>query len=87
MTLSLTLTLLAAPAVACCLQDVGLGAAGPAYLRELSLLQRNTAAGQAGPVASALVRHLPGMSEEGLAAADVPRTSSGGSSGAGGRQA
>jgi hypothetical protein len=45
----------------------GLGGAGPAYLRELSLLQHNTAAGQVGPVAGALLRHLPGMSEDGVA--------------------
>ena len=47
----------------------GMGGAGPAYLRELSLLQHNTAAGQVGPVAGALLRHLPGMSEDGVAEA------------------
>jgi hypothetical protein len=55
-----------------------MGGAGPAYLRELSLLQRNTAAGDVGPVTSVFVRHLPGMSEEGTAG--VSRSASGGSS-------
>lgn len=40
-----------------------LASAGGAYTRELSLLQRNTAAGDVGPVAGALLRHLPGMAE------------------------
>lgn len=49
------------------LQSPFLASAGGAYTRELSLLQRNTAAGDVGPVAGALLRHLPGMAEVGAA--------------------
>jgi hypothetical protein len=67
----------------CCLPvqepaSAALGGAGPAYMRELSLLQRNTAAGAFSghhhhPVADVVVRHLPGMSEDAAeAAADAP---------------
>lgn len=58
--------------------SAGMGGAGPAYLRELSLLQRNTAAGDVGPVTSVFVRHLPGMLEEGTTG--TSRSASGGSS-------
>lgn len=54
--------------------SAALGGAGPAYMRELSLLQRNTAAGAFSgqhhhPMAEVVVRHLPGMSEDAAEAA------------------
>lgn len=53
-----------------------MGGAGPAYMRELSLLQRNTAAGAftAHPVSDVVVRHLPGMSEDAVAEASADAT-------------
>lgn len=50
-------------------------------MRELSLLQRNTAAGaftaRHHPVAEVVVRHLPGMSEDGAEAAGTPAPGAG----------
>lgn len=48
-----------------------LGSAGGAYTRELSLLQRNAADGGA---AGAWLRHLPGLTEEGVAPTDAAAT-------------
>lgn len=62
-----------------------LGGAGPAYMRELSLLQRNTAAGAftAHPVSNVTVRQLPGMAEDGVSNANTAGDADAASSGAG----